>query len=55
MLLDLLTALREDSRDRLESVADPLETGRLQGRAALLSELIRDLGQAHQVVTQRYS
>lgn len=54
-LLDLLKRRREDCRDQLERVPDPMQIHRLQGCADTIKTLIGDLETAREVVAKRYS
>jgi len=52
--VDYLKSLREQRRDELESIADPVGIHQAQGRARELSSLIKNLEEARGVVELRY-
>jgi len=54
ILVDYLKSLREQRRDELESIADPVGIHQAQGRAKELSSLIKNLEEARGVVELRY-
>ena len=54
-LLAILKARREDSRDQLERVPEPVQVYKLQGRTECLKDLAKELSDAREVVNKKYS
>lgn len=54
-LLAILKAEREECRDQLERLPDPVQLHRRQGSADTLKDIIEKLTEARKVVDRRYS